>query len=941
MNRTFLKLGVSTIAIGVALASAAHAQGSNEGTEQVVVTGSRVITNGNDSPTPLTVISTADITATAPATVFDGLQALPVFDGGLSPQSNPGNSSQNNAAHQFNLRNIGITRTLVLYDGRRIAPTAPTGQINADIIPEMLLQRVDVVTGGVSAVYGSDAISGVVNFITNKNFNGVKAFAQGGISEYADGKNVKVGVAAGRDVLGGRGHIEGSLQYYDNAGIAWNDKLQRPWAQQVITLQGAGTAASPDHIVYNTRLNSTSFGGYITKANNTGNPLADMNFATNGQLTPYNHGTPVVNGIESGGDGGYYYQASLVSKSKIGQAFARFDYDFGNGIQAYVSGSTTLDQNENNHQTNEFRNITLSATNAFLSPAQQAAMTNAGITKFNFSKMMTQAPPLQPDTWTTAYLVNSGLSGTFLDKYRWDLSYVYNSNMQFTRNNANIDLGRAYAALDAVTDPSSGQVVCNVTLTNPGLYPGCTPLNLFGPTSESQQALNYILKTTKYHSITTLNDVGGSVSGSPFDDWAGPVEVAVSGEYRTTTFSLKSNAQPTQKLDCTGLRYNCVPGTTLLYISNVVANENPPQVSQSVAEGALEFNVPLLRNLPLVQSLDLNAAGRYTYYDTNGDVQTWKVGLEWHVNDDISLRATRSLDIRAPNLNDLFAPQLINPAGVTDNHTGIVGQAPFITNSNPNLQPEKANTLTAGIVYRPSWLENFSISADYFKTKIGNAITTIQGQSTTVQNLCEASNGTSPYCALIQRPLPFSDRSPANFVTAFISQGLNVQSINTEGVDIEVNYQADIGPGHFGARLLSSYQPMLKTVQFPGAPVLNSANIAGSPGFKNTLFLKYTWDDFSIDILEKYHGKTRWNSDRTQVYSPPYLPSAAYTNVTLTYNLGPASYYLTVENAFDKQPTPYGNNGGSSGVPGLFGGFVPGDDAIGRYYTLGVRFLAD
>lgn len=936
MYRTFLKLGVSAIAIAIA-SGAAYAQGAAEQTEQVVVTGSRVITNGNDSPTPLTVISAADITATAPATVFDGLLALPVFDGGLSPQSNPGNSSQNNAAHQFNLRNIGITRTLVLYDGRRIAPTAPTGQINADIIPEQLLQRVDIVTGGVSAVYGSDAISGVVNFITNKDFNGVKAFAQGGISEYADGKNVKIGIAAGTEVLGGRGHIEGSLSYYDNAGIAWNDKLQRPWAQQVITLQGAGTVASPDRIVYNTRLNSTSFGGYITAANNAGNPLAGMNFATNGQLAPYNHGTAVVNGIESGGDGGYYYQASLVAKSKVGQAYLRFDYDFGNGIEAYVSGSTTLDQNENNHQTNEFRNISLSSTNAFLSPGQQAAMTGAGVTKFNFSKMITQAPPLQPDTWTTAYLINSGLSGSLFDKYKWDLSYVYNSNMQYTRNNANIDLGRAYAALDAVTDPSSGQVVCNVTLTNPGLYPGCTPLNLFGPTSESQQALNYVLVTTKYHSITTLNDVGGSISGSPFDDWAGPVNIALSGEYRSTTFGLKSNAQPTQKLNCTGLRFNCVQGTTLLYISNVVADENPPTVNQSVTEGAVEFNVPLLKDLPFVQSLDLNAAGRYTYYNTNGDVQTWKIGLEWHATDDLSFRATRSLDIRAPNLNDLFAPQLINPAGVTDNHTGIVGQAPFITNSNPSLQPEKANTLTAGVVYRSGWLQDFSISVDYFKTKIGNAITTIQGQSTTVQNLCEASNGSSPYCALIQRPLPFSDRSAANFVTAFISQGLNVQSINTEGWDFEANYQTDLGPGHLGARLLTSYQPMLKTVQFPGAPVLNSANTAGSPGFKNSLFLKYTWDDFSLDILEKYHGRTRWNSDRTQVYSPAYLPSAAYTNATLTYNLGAASYYLTVENAFDKKPTPYGNNGGSSGVPGLFGGFVPGDDAIGRYYTLGIR----
>jgi len=938
MYRKYLKLGASALAMVIGAGSVAVAQSAAEPTEQVVVTGSRVIANGNDMPTPVTIVSTEELSATTPATVMDGLQALPVFDGGRSPQTNPGNSSQNNAAHQFNLRNIGITRTLVLYDGHRIAPTAPTGEINADIIPQMLLQRVDVVTGGVSAVYGSDAVSGVVNFITDKSFNGVKAYAQGGLSEYADGKEAKFGVAGGMDVLGGRGHIEGSFEYYNNAGIAWNDKLQRPWASRVITVQGAGTTANPYHVVFDTRLSSTSFGGYITSTSNTGNPLADKNFATNGQLTAFNHGTATGgSGVESGGDGAYYYQASLVSLTRSGQAFGRFDYDFGNGIQAYAQASGTLGQNENNHQTNEFRNITLSATDAFLSPSQQAAMTGAGKTSFNFSKMMMQAPPLQPDTWTTSYLFDAGLSGTLFDKYRWDLSYGYNTNMQYTRNNANIDLGRAYAALDAVVSPTTGQVVCNVTLTNPTLYPGCQPLNLFGPTSESAQALNYILTVTKYHSITTMNEVGGSVAGSPFDDWAGPVQVALSGEYRRTTFDLTSNAEPTSKLDCTGLRFNCKTGTTLLYISNVVGSVHG--IEQSVGEGAVELNAPLLKDLPFVQSLDVNGAARYTDYDTSGTAVTWKVGLEWHVNDELTFRGTRSLDIRAPNLNDLFAPTLVNPAGVTDVHTGnTVGQAPFITSSNPNLVPEVANTMTVGAVYRPGWLDNFSIAVDYYKTKIGNAITVIQGQSPTIQNICEASNGTSPYCALIQRPGPFSDRNPAtNFVSAFLSQPLNAQSLNTEGVDIEANYQSDIGPGHFGARLLSSYQPMLKTVQFAGAPVLNTANIAGSPGFKSSLFLKYTWDDLSLDILERFHGRTRWNSDRTLIYSNPYLPSAFYTNATLAYNMGITSYYLTVENLFDKQPTPYGGTGGASGVPGLFGGFVPGDDAIGRYYTVGVR----
>ncbi|MBW8869299.1 MAG: TonB-dependent receptor [Acidobacteriales bacterium] len=935
--------GVSALALASLASMPAWAQpADSQQPEQVIVTGSRVIANGNDMPTPVTIVSTEDLTTTTPATVMDGLQALPVFSGGRSPQGNPGNSSQNNAAHQLNLRNIGITRTLVLYDGRRIAPTAPTGEINTDIIPQMLLQRVDVVTGGVSAVYGSDAISGVVNFITNKSFNGVKAYAQSGISEYGDGKEEKFGIAGGIGILGGRGHIEGSYEFYNNAGIAWNDKLQRPWASKVITVQGAGSSANPYHVVFNTRLSSTSFLGYITapannKSLNFGNPLADQVFRINGQLSPFQHGALTGgNGVESGGDGAYYYQASLVSLSRSHQLFGRFDYDISDDIQAYVQATGTLFQNENNHQTNEFRNITLGATNAFLSPSQQAAMTGAGKTSFNFSKMITQAPPLQPDTWTTSYLLNAGLNGT-LGKYKWDLSYVYNTNMQYTRNNANIDLGKAYAALDAVRDPA-GNVVCNVSLTNPGLYPGCQPLDLFGPTSESASALNYVLTVTKYHSITTMHDIGGSIAGSPFDDWAGPVELAVSGEWRTTSFDLSSNAEPTSKLNCTGLRFNCVSGTTLLYISNVVGSVHG--ISQTVGEGAVEGNIPLLRDLPFAQSVDLNAAFRYTDYDTSGTVETWKVGLDWHINDELTFRATRSLDIRAPNLNDLFAPTLVNPAGVTDLHTGnTVGQAPFITSSNPNLMPEKSNSLTAGVVYRPGWLENFSIAVDYYKVKIGNAITVIQGQSPTIQNICEASNGTSPFCALIVRPGPFSDHNPAtNFVTSFLSQPQNAQVVNTEGVDIEANYQTDeLGPGHFATRLLASYQPMLKTVQFPGAPVLNSANIAGSPGFRASLFLKYTWEDFSLDILQKFHGRTRWNPDRSLIFADPHLPAAFYTNATVTYSLDPMQFFLAVENVFDKQPTPYGAIGGSSGVPGLFGGFVPGDDAIGRYYTVGAR----
>jgi outer membrane receptor protein involved in Fe transport len=347
---------------------------------KLVVTGSRIITNGNNMPTPVTVISTQEISDSVPKSIMDGLQqTLPVFAGGRSPQTNVGNSSQNNAAHVFNIRSVGTTRTLVLYNGRRIAPTAPIGEVNADIIPQMLLQRVDVVTGGVSAVYGSDAVAGVVNFISDNTLEGVRAEASFGSSEYGDGMTTRVGFAGGMTILGGFGHIQGSIEYYNNDGIADAEKLQRPWAGLVKTSQGAGSLTNPNKLVLNTRLAASSYGGLITTTGNSAsNPFRDFTFNADGSLRPFTHGAATGSGnVESGGDGIYYKEGSLVATTKQLQGNLRFDYNLTEDIAFYVDGTYTKTQNRNNHQTNEFRNLTMSASNPFLTTAQQTALAAA------------------------------------------------------------------------------------------------------------------------------------------------------------------------------------------------------------------------------------------------------------------------------------------------------------------------------------------------------------------------------------------------------------------------------------------------------------------------------------------------------------------------------------------------------------------------------------
>ncbi|MBV9549977.1 MAG: TonB-dependent receptor, partial [Alphaproteobacteria bacterium] len=516
---------------------------------------------------------------------------------------------------------------------------------------------------------------------------------------------------------------------------------------------------------------------------------------------------------------------------------------------------------------------------------------------------------------------------------------------------ANINLPRLYAAMDAVKD-GSGNIVCNVTLTNPGLYPGCVPINMFG-VNPTPAMLGYIEEVTRFKADTVMDDLGASISGPIANLWAGPVQAALSGEVRKTRLDVVSNRHPSDKVDCTGLRFNCT-ASTLIDISNILENAN--DLHQSVWELAAEVEVPILKDLPFAEAVDINAAARYTDYDTSGTVWTWKVGGQWTLNDELTARSVISLDIRAPNLNDLFAPQLVNPAGTTDYHiatctnpndtktctyTPTQLQAPFITISNPNLRPEVSHALSLGAVYRPSWLENFSVAVDYYHLKIGNAITTIQGQNQTIQNICEASNGTSPYCSLIQRPLPFTDHSTANLVTAFYQQPRNAQSVVTDGWSIEANWATQIFDGDFSIRNLTEYQPMLKTIQFPGAPVLNAANTGALPAWRTTFYFRYVWNDWSAQVTEKIRGGGQLNADRTIVYSPtfPVPGTALYTNLTVNYTwkeapVTPIQFYVSVQNLFNRSPTTIGGGGT---VPGLFPGTFTGDDLIGRYYTTGFR----
>jgi iron complex outermembrane receptor protein len=970
-----LLCGASALAFCAVTPVAAYA----EEIETVVVTGSLVISDATRSPTPLTTMSAEQLSATSPTNIPDGLNKLPIFQGsvqikragdGTGGFSAGGAQGGNVPTNVLNLRNFGSQRTLVLLDGHRAPPANSDGTIDIDTLPQMLVSRVDVVTGGASAVYGSDAVTGVVNFILDKIFDGLKFEANAGISNYSDAASYKAGLAFGTDLFGGRAHLEGSLEYRHEDGFA---AFSRPYGPGLAAQVGSGTAANPFAFIPNGRRPNSTFGGLIQACSPACPAATGMQFVANGVLGPFVPGTPGAHNAagvatagtgneNSGGDGAYSPFTTAQAAYRQAAFFSRFSYDLDADTAFYVQAAASEGYTTGWHfpmkltpgagQADVFYK-----NNPFLPAAVQTALGNNGTNPL-------QNPALSPavapgNTFQLGEFlvglgqheqngnvnvnrnlsVQTGFDGTLMGRFAWDVFYTHAEDRFSDDLINNQNYQKLYAALDAVLLPS-GQVQCFAATqaATAAAYANCVPLNPFGPSAVTQNAFNYFAENTSFVETNMLDDFGGSIHGEVFDDWAGPITAALSAEMRFNDFAVTTNVAPNQLVDCTGLRL-C---SALLpkYAQAVLV---PFHASNNVWEVAGEAEVPLLKDLPLVRSLDLNLAGRYTDYSTSGAVQTWKVGLVYSMFDSLRFRGTTSVDIRAPTLNDLFQPPVTAVLGFSDNHTSTNSTTFAVTQGNPNLVPEVARTYTVGAVWTPDFVPGLSVSLDYFRIGMKNAISTINPQNTSIQGLCEASGGTSPFCALYLRPFPFANTTPANYPTRIFTENLNTASVRTEGFDFEANYGFDMADvvegwrGEWSMRALASYQPVLKSVQFPGAAFTRSV----FPHTRFSGFLTYTLNDWSVGVQD------RWVSGFSQVaglvtpaannWVDPHVRSFNLLdlNVTRKFEVDGMDMagYLVVNNVFNAQPAlvPSVTN------IGLNYPVAPGQDIMGRYFTIGIR----
>ncbi|HET7085497.1 MAG TPA: TonB-dependent receptor [Rhizomicrobium sp.] len=912
------------------------------GVETVVVTGSRVISDVANSPTPLTEVSQAQLLATTPSgDIPTALNKLPIFNGSVTVR-NSTNAGSNATGAVLNLRNFGTQRTLVLLDGHRITPANANGTVDVDTLPTMLIQRVDVVTGGASSVYGSDAVTGVVNYVLDKHFNGFKINVNGGISNYADAASYNLGVAVGTDFLGGRAHFEGSLRRFSQDGVLQN---QRELGRQNWGVEGLGTVANPFTDYPYT--GDTKAGGKITCSGCAAN---GMRLSDAGLIVPYNIGTPTgTPNFTSNGDGGHTSNSQLTASLETNEAFGRLSYSINDTVTAYLQFSANESYTKSAFQDHEFTSGitgTFFVNNPYVPAADQALLANPNNT-FAVAFLWNQGYPRAGEQSNG---LNRNLSGTFgLDgswgNFEWDLYYTHGENRLDEKAVNNQNQQRMFAGEDAVVDirpglPTTGTVVCYVSTTQfASLYPGCVPANPFIKANYINDPYNrWIGTTTYFHQTTMLDDLGGTLSGTIFDLPAGPIKAALSGESRWQSFGIVSNANPTVTVNCTGLRI-CNPAAAL-YQNNVVASL--PTVSLNVWEFAAEANVPVLKDVPLVQSLNVDLAGRYTDYSTSGAVQTWKIGIDWHLDDNLRLRATNSVDIRAPTLNDLYSPISRGATSYNDILTSFSGQLQTQSQGNPNLTPEVARTYTAGLVFTPSFLPNFTASVDYYDIVLKNAISSVNGTATSVQQVCINSNGTSPFCSLYIRPIPWGApgyNTSANFPSFVLSENLNTAFNKIEGLDVEADYHFDLAdieeslPGSMSLRLLANIQPVNESLQYVGAPLTflpyNKGRVTG--------FVSYTVGSWSIDLENRWYGNYTRMTNIGQVYVNPRVPTRDYLDVTVNKEFGDGlTGYFSVQNVGNVQP-PIAPTLGI--VPGLFflGASPRQYDPVGRYFTIGFR----
>ncbi|MCC6201371.1 MAG: TonB-dependent receptor [Gammaproteobacteria bacterium] len=917
--------------------------------EEITITGTRLrrIDDEQQLATPVTAIDLPELGALAPGSLYEALNLMPQF----LNNSGPNNifSFAGAAGSSFlNLRGIGSNRTLVLIDGRRVPPSNRLGIADVALLPESMLRGAEVVTGGASAAYGSDAVSGVVNFLLDTDFTGIRGHVQGALTSRGDNANVELALALGSP-LGARGHLLAAFDFHDAARV--ESYRRRAWYQGWGTVDVHGNG-QPLLVASDVRSRLYTAGGLIRQP---GSALDMIHFDEGGVPKKFVDGSIVGATRQVGGTGflgdignkeaDQTGQGSLFPDTRRGSAFLYLDYDFNDAVTGYAQllfGSNRVNFTAlGAHQETAPWQARIYLDNAFLPESIRTVMVAEGLPSFGFSRYsssrdLARARAIQDND---LYAATIGFRGRAREAivsgyYQYGRSKSLFKAVDFAR------LDRLYRATDAVRDTATGAIVCRSTLTFPD--DGCVPANLFGPGAPAAEAIDYILDGDMWKDSTLEQHFAElTVEQDLFQGWgAGPITIVGGLSYREDTFRQVPGPAELVALsvpDAASQGYRGLPnafvGDLILQFSGV--NDDTLRGGFTVRELFAETLIPIWRERPWLRTLGLNAAARYADYSGSGGVVAWKAGFDWTLSPALRLRLTRSRDTRAATLAERF--DWAGAGGsARDPLSGTSYPIQQISGGNPEVDPELADTWTAGVTLRPTALPGFSFVADWYQVNIKDYISQLGVQR--IVDDCHA--GATELCARITR-------DPTTHLIQIVRNVfLNVAWARVRGVDLEVAYQR---PMHlFGAageqldvRLFASHLAE-NSFQMRGVAKRDDAGTTHLPRWTATAILGYRGGPFTAALSGRFIDARVQFSDPVAIANQlddNTVAAVLYTNLQLAWEFGASrgrpKVFLHVTNLFDRDPPVVANwsdyMGASPFPPGLH-------DTLGRRFTAGIEF---
>jgi iron complex outermembrane receptor protein len=953
----------------------ATASAADTGTtvQEVIVTGTLLHSTSAEKISPVTTVGKEQIKQQGVTRIEDLLNNLPQVYGSLTT-STQGSNIADAGTSTVNLRDLGSQRTLVLINGRRLMPGDPLLGQSADLnnIPTALVDRVEVVTGGASATYGSDAVAGVVNFIMKKNVQGLTLDVQYSGYEHTNDNPVE-------SVLTANGFKLPPSQVADGGTIDINGTLglNTSDGKGNITLYGGYRQTDPvtdadrDYSVcslssgahFGCVLSGTTNPAEFQVLTSTGAIAASyaLNHTTGNTFVPYNN---AVNGFSAEN-----YDLQRPATRVIGGAFGT--YDVNSNVEVYTelmamdNQSTFLESPAGTY----LFGFQVACNNPLLSAQEQSAicagLPSTATTTLKIAQRNVQGGPRLDEVRNTSYRAVLGVRGQLGENWTYDV-YGQTGTTLYQENLANsVSTIRIQNGLNAVVNPANNQIVCASYLS--GVSPGCVPYNVFAVGGITSQAVKYIEVPAEMTGSTSEQVVNAALTGnlggyglkSPFADQG--ASIAIGAQYRREAMSLDPDEE-WQSGDLTGA------GTRL-----------PVSGSFDVYEAYTELSVPLVRDVPFIKDLTFDGGYRFSDYSSAGGTNTYKFGMDWEPVSDIRFRASYQRAVRAPSVEELFSGQSIalftgsdpcsgstpvytlaqcERTGATPANYGSIpalnGQSPNeLTGGNPNLKPETSDTTSFGLTFTPHQIPGLMLSVDYFNIAITDVIGTIAPSLAITE--C-ATTGNALYCGQIHRApgsgALFSD--PNGYV---IATDINAGDLTTSGIDFAGSYNLDFdrwGATRFGRGVrfdfTGTYLGRYNVEPIPGLGSYDCQGLYGPtcgtplPKWRHELRTTWTtpWSNLQLSLAWRFVGGVRVEKTSSSPFlSGPVLatdaniPSFSYLDFVATERVNSKlTVRLGVNNLLDQDPplvgsTDISSTSAANTFPGLY-------DVMGRYIFCGV-----